>query len=1059
MNMKNSNKITKYFIILFWFRISWSIIKAEVIITELFILQADGTHTPQYIELYNNSDTTVSLEGWSIHILDNLENIINPDFAPVFTVDNPFCTVNSTDIDAFGYFLISTVYCVDSGCGGSEFYYEDEEPSDIIADWLYLPLDGKGSVILINDAKDTIDSVRYNIDDERWERLLNVDSKGHSLRLDVAPTNSDDNDDPDNWSLSPETEKSIWLYDEGEEIKSFGSPGEENSFKLQNIHYSDFWFSNIEIDTGGTHAIYGDVNDFYRAEPYEDFGIDKLPDTGDEGEGNGIWDFDEEYHDRNLNNIWDHQDNNYDSLLTYSWHGTSSSWLSKDELISSNYEIIIEKKVTSLDSISLLLYNTGAIKSIDTIRISNNTDTTMFISPSELLIDSLGRYREIAEYTWTVELTKTFTDTVDIIYSDKYTFFIDASDYGQYGCVDNGSCVDDGNCPTNAYYESSYISNHPTGCTPESDDREGGCYSALNYYDNANINSNTCHYVSLSMPAFVIGDTSAIVTVPVYLYNDSLANIDTISYTLSFDNNSEIISYYEDEDASPFSGTILSGLGNDNIIYNDSTDILVNMENISIDGAGIITNLAFKLIGSQSDTMGLTFSSPIIIGGDPENNIQVPVKEGQILILQTNYVIAGQVYYYLSDGVENPKVANVELKLNKNNNEINYFDTTTYSDINTSAIEPFRFDGLTIGNYKLSFSKSPENEFVNGWDLSYIQKHLMGIEPLSADQSIAADVSLDGTVSGYDVSLIAQYSVGLIDNFNDIHTHWIFKPTDQLNVHSELLEQNGIYSIEYKPLILDDVSRTIFAYRLGEVTGDYSNRSSSRFNRGQVQFTDITIDYRPIITLPIIISEPTFIEGMDIEIGYDEDVFNPLSITFNNSNEIVENYRTILNLFSKDKTIKTVTWAIEDPQIVEGKIGEVSFNWNNKSGKIWLEEFQVNDEPVVGGISLIGWSGNDVVDGVNIINSPIPVELSLHQNYPNPFNPQTIIKWSMPSSGMVTLEVYNLQGQLVELLFNGQLEAGIHEQTWDAATYSSGIYFYRMTTNKKTLQKVMLLVK
>ena len=156
-----------------------------------------------------------------------------------------------------------------------------------------------------------------------------------------------------------------------------------------------------------------------------------------------------------------------------------------------------------------------------------------------------------------------------------------------------------------------------------------------------------------------------------------------------------------------------------------------------------------------------------------------------------------------------------------------------------------------------------------------------------------------------------------------------------------------------------------------------------------------------------------------------------------------------------------MTWAIEEPQIVEGKIGEVSFNWNNKnkSGKIWLKEFQVNDEPAVGGISLIGLSGNDDVDGVNIINSLVPVELSLHQNYPNPFNPQTTIKWSMPSSGIVSLEVYNLQGQLVELLFNGQLEAGIHEQIWDATAYPSGIYFYRLKTHEKTLQRIMLLLK
>jgi hypothetical protein len=555
------------------------------------------------------------------------------------------------------------------------------------------------------------------------------------------------------------------------------------------------------------------------------------------------------------------------------------------------------------------------------------------------------------------------------------------------------------------------------------------------------------------------------------MYNDSLANIDSIAYTLSFDNSSNILSY---EDGT-FSGTVISDLNNENIEYDDD-----NPDSISVyatisefSGAGIITYLDFELIGSPSDSdTTLTISLAQVQGGFPENNIMVPVVGGgEVVILQTDYVIAGQVYYYSSpppyDGEELFEVPNVVLSLSQKYDG----DNVPVPLISiTSETESFSFGELKVGNYNLSFSKSPapdcdDDDDVNGWDLTPIENHLKGIEPLDADKSIAADVSLDGTISGYDISLIAQYSVDLIDNFNDIHTHWIFKPEDKepedsLNVHSELLKHNGTYSIDYKPLVLDDAARTILAYRLGDVNATYCH-SPSTSNREQVQFTDIAIDYTPIITLPIIISEPTFIEGMDIEIGYDEDIFNPLSITFNNSNKVVENYQTVSNLLSKDRTIKTVTWAIEEPQIVEGRIGEVSFNWNNKnkSGKIWLKKFQVNDEPAVGGISLIGLSGNDVVDGVNIINSLVPVELSLHQNYPNPFNPQTTIKWSMPLSGMVSLGVYNLQGQLVELLINGQLEAGSHEQIWDATAYSSGIYFYRMTTNKKTLQKVMLLLK
>jgi hypothetical protein len=55
--------------------------------------------------------------------------------------------------------------------------------------------------------------------------------------------------------------------------------------------------------------------------------------------------------------------------------------------------------------------------------------------------------------------------------------------------------------------------------------------------------------------------------------------------------------------------------------------------------------------------------------------------------------------------------------------------------------------------------------------------------------------------------------------------------------------------------------------------------------------------------------------------------------------------------------------------------------------------------------------------------------------------------------------VYNLEGQYIDHLFGGFKEAGMHEQIWDASAFPSGIYFSRMTLNKKTLQKKMLLLK
>ncbi len=97
-------------------------------------------------------------------------------------------------------------------------------------------------------------------------------------------------------------------------------------------------------------------------------------------------------------------------------------------------------------------------------------------------------------------------------------------------------------------------------------------------------------------------------------------------------------------------------------------------------------------------------------------------------------------------------------------------------------------------------------------------------------------------------------------------------------------------------------------------------------------------------------------------------------------------------------------------------------------------------------------------------NSSLPEGFELHQNYPNPFNPSTTISFSLPEAQEVTLEVYNVQGQLVATLINDYLSAGSHSVEWNStddggATVASGIYFYRLTAGELTSTKKMSLVK
>jgi hypothetical protein len=89
----------------------------------------------------------------------------------------------------------------------------------------------------------------------------------------------------------------------------------------------------------------------------------------------------------------------------------------------------------------------------------------------------------------------------------------------------------------------------------------------------------------------------------------------------------------------------------------------------------------------------------------------------------------------------------------------------------------------------------------------------------------------------------------------------------------------------------------------------------------------------------------------------------------------------------------------------------------------------------------------------------VPKVFALDQNYPNPFNPTTNISFSLPTAGDVTLEVYNIQGQKVATLVNGFKNSGSHNISFDASNLASGVYVYRLTSNKSVQVRKMLLIK
>ncbi|MBZ0202572.1 MAG: T9SS type A sorting domain-containing protein [Ignavibacteria bacterium] len=97
--------------------------------------------------------------------------------------------------------------------------------------------------------------------------------------------------------------------------------------------------------------------------------------------------------------------------------------------------------------------------------------------------------------------------------------------------------------------------------------------------------------------------------------------------------------------------------------------------------------------------------------------------------------------------------------------------------------------------------------------------------------------------------------------------------------------------------------------------------------------------------------------------------------------------------------------------------------------------------------------------GIDPGNTTIPESFNLGQNYPNPFNPSTSFKYTIPTSGMVTLKIYDNVGSEIMTLVDRNMSAGNYIETVDMSAYSSGIYFYTLTAGSFVETKKMILVK
>lgn len=147
-------------------------------------------------------------------------------------------------------------------------------------------------------------------------------------------------------------------------------------------------------------------------------------------------------------------------------------------------------------------------------------------------------------------------------------------------------------------------------------------------------------------------------------------------------------------------------------------------------------------------------------------------------------------------------------------------------------------------------------------------------------------------------------------------------------------------------------------------------------------------------------------------------------------------------------------WTAGDfvPTVESGH--SIEYDGEGNASSDWFDQ----PEPTIG-------SENDVA--TSVAGAEIPTHFRLEQNHPNPFNPSTVIEYAIAEQAgpvRATLEIYNLLGQRVRTLVDGEQAAGTYSARWDGTddggtTVASGVYLYRLTAGDFVAMRKMLFLR
>ncbi|MEX0721672.1 MAG: MBG domain-containing protein [Balneolaceae bacterium] len=579
---------------------------------------------------------------------------------------------------------------------------------------------------------------------------------------------------------------------------------------------------------------------------------------------------------------------------------------------------------------------------------------------------------------------------------------------------------------------------------------EGSEFSADTTYSNSS---------GIASTSFKLGDTGGLYEISANIYNQQ---IDSLLFNATAINKRTNPTVLDTVNTVVFNGDM------NTFMYAEPSKSLDSLQNYTLEIWILPTSVDdyFELFSKQGEeedskqfllsgqnnrinaTVHLKEGNPVTLNA--ENIFDIDVTEEQQKVVSTDSVTYKWTHLAFTVDNENKRV-----NLYKNGFRIDASDFEGEVNQGQARLEMGRgFDG-EVHEVRVWDKNNNRNEIQSRMTqlLSGNEDHLVLYHTFDDEGDVASDLTDNGNNLHLGNGVGRNFSVrGItdIEMFENEQYIMAYKATDEfgskLNTIIDELPKNGkLFQVTNNGTVIGDEITTV-----PTMLTDVQNRTLYRPNtdyhgRDSVQYSlrdelGNTAGANRKITIYSLYKSPTpFVQMLPLQndsvkvaVRGDE---TKTAVTFNWEPSASFGNSTTEYLFS--------IWNEEGEREYVDKINEPSYSLKMKNsilryGKKYTWRVEATD-------------GRDTTRSVSDMNfvvaREVPLVYQLHQNYPNPFNPTTKIEYWVPVTSKVKIEIFDVLGRLVQLLVDeDNVKTGTYQKTWNANGLSSGVYFYRMSS-------------